>query len=196
MKITMMGYEFNRIMQVCIPCLDKKGNRRVLEHIEIRCAGGVGAATACDGVHLAQCLFEYEGDDGMFMLPRHRNVANGCKITINVKTDKISISDDEETVTRKLCSDVPPNWQKITTGNEENPKAATITLSASRLRRILNSFDSENDAITFEIRGPLDGVVMRGLSTYGLLLPLRTDEQQHLARFVKPGEEDAHENAG
>lgn len=29
-----------------------------------------------------------------------------------------------------------------------------------------------------------------------LLLPLRTDEQQHLARFVKPGEEGAHENAG
>ncbi len=52
MKITMMGFEFNRIMQVCIPALEKKGNRRVLEHIEINCANGIGAATACDAVGL------------------------------------------------------------------------------------------------------------------------------------------------
>lgn len=61
MKITMDGAEFNRIMRVCGPALEKKGNSRpVLEHIEIRCAGGVGAATGCDSVHLAQCRFEYE----------------------------------------------------------------------------------------------------------------------------------------
>lgn len=191
MKITMMGFEFNRIMQVCIPALEKKGNRRVLEHIEIRCAGGVGAATSCDGVHLAQCCFVYDGDDGTFMLPRHRTVANCSRITITVKGDKISISDDEETVTRKLCNDVPPNWQRITAGQEQKPKAATVTLSASRLRRILNSYDSENDAITFEIRGPFDGVVMRGPTTYGMLLPIRIDEQRNLARFVMPGEEGA-----
>lgn len=189
MKITMMGFEFNRIMQVCIPALEKKGNRRVLEHIEIHCANGIGAATASDGFALTHCQFEYEGDDGHFLLPRHRNVANGSKITITVKGDKISISDDEETTTRNLCKDVPPNWRRITAGQEEKPQAATITLSASRLRRILNSFDSENDAVTFEIRGPLVGVVMRGPSTYGMLLPMRTDEQRNLARFVEPGEE-------
>lgn len=189
MKITMDGAEFNRIMRVCIPALDKKGSRPVLEHIEIRCAGGVGAATACDSIHLAQCRFEYEGDDGMFMLPRHRTVSNGSRITINVKGDKISISDGEETVTRNLCKDVPPDWRKIVTGQEEKPQAATITMSASRLRRILGSFDSNNDAVTFEIRGPLVGVVMRGPSTYGMLLPIRVEEGRHLARFVKPGEE-------
>ena len=189
MKITMEGAEFNRIMRTCIPALDKNGTRRVLEYIEIRCAGGVGAATGCDGFHLAQCCFAYEGDDCTFMLPKHRTVSNGSTITISVKGDKISISDGEETVTRSLCKDVPPNWQKIVTGQEEKPQTATITVSASRLRRILGSFDSNNDAVTFEIRGPLDGVVMRGPSIYGMLLPIRTNGQRHLARFVKPGEE-------
>lgn len=189
MKITMDGADFNRIMRVCIPALEKKnGSRRVLEHIEIRCANGIGAATACDGFGLTHCQFEYEGDDGAFMLPRHRTVANGSRITITVRGDKISIADDEETITRPLCKDEPPNWHKITTGNEQKPKAATITMSASRLRRILNGFDRDNDVVTFEIRESLAGVVMRGPSTYGMLLPIRTDEQRNLARFVKPGE--------
>lgn len=191
MKISMMGFEFNRIMQVCIPALEKKGGQhRVLELIEIRCANGVGAATACDGFGLTQCQFEYEGDDGTFMLPRHRSVANGSRITITVKGDKISISDGDETVTRKLCTDVTLDFRKIVSVHEGKQQTASITLSAGRLRRILNAYDRDDDAITFEIRGLLDGVVMRAPHTYGLLLLIRTDEQRNLAKFVKPGEEE------
>lgn len=192
MKITMDGAEFNRIMRVCIPALEKKNGQHIaLEHIEIRCANGVGAATGCNGFWLTQCRFEYEGDDGTFLLPRHRNVANGSRVTITTKGDKISISDGEETVTRKLCDSTTLDFGKIVSTQEEKPQAATITLSAGKLRRILNAYDHDDDAVTFEIREGLAGVVMRAPATYGMLLPLRMDEQRHLARFVKPGEEGA-----
>lgn len=190
MKISMMGFEFNRIMHTCIPALEKKGGpHRVLELIEIRCANGVGAATACDGFSLTQCQFPYEGDDGTFLLPRHRSVANGSRITITVKGDKISVSDGDETITRKLCQDTTLDFRKIVSTNEEKPQAATITVSASRLRRILNAYDHVDDAITFEIRGEIDGVVMRAPNTYGMVLPIRVSGgQRNLAQFVKPGD--------
>ena len=192
MKISMMGFEFNRIMRVCIPALDKSGTRRALERIEIRCAGGVGTATAGDGFCLTQCRFTYDGDDGRFLLPRHRSVSNGARITITVKGDKISVSDDDETVTRKLYDDTHPAWARIVSSIEEKEQNASIILSASRLRRILNSFDNLDDAVSIEIRGGLDGVIMRAPGTFCMLMPIRADEQRHLARFIVPGEGEAN----
>lgn len=190
MKITMLGQTFNRIMRVCSPALEKKGTGRAIEFIEIRCFDGVGTATGCDGITLAHCQFNYEGDNGCFLLPRHRNVANGAEITITAKGDKISVSDGDETITREMHVTLEhPNWQNVVSGIEKEAQRATITMSASRLRRILNSFENNEDVVTFEIRGDLDGVFMRAPHTFALLLPIRTDGQRTLARFVKPGKE-------
>ena len=192
MKITMDGADFNRIMRVCSPALDRKGTRRALEFIEIRCMDGLGTATGCDGITLAHCQFTYEGDDGTFLLPRHRNVANGAEITIVAKGDKISVSDGDETITRDFHGTLEhANWKNVVSGIEKEAQRATITMSASRLRRLLAAFDSDDDAVTFEIRGDIDGVFMRAHQTFALLLPMRTDGQRNLARFVKPGEEGA-----
>ena len=186
MKITMLGLDFNRIMKVCIPALDKVGTRRATEYIEIRCADGIGTATACDGISLAHCQFNYEGDEGCFLLPRHRNVANGALITITIKGNSISVSDGDEKITRALCTDDVPNWGTVVLERAAKRRTASITLSARRLRNIMRSFDSLDDAVTFEIAGDLDSVILRSSRTYGLLLPIRNNGQRNLAQYIRP----------
>lgn len=186
MKITMPGREFNRIMRTCVPALSKDETREALRHIEIRCKGGVGVATASDSFSMAQCCFEYEGDDGVLLLRSHRNVKNDAKITIKAEGKKISVSDESETVVRKLAEHTHPNWKRIVDRCENETTKASIVLNPARLRRILDSFSRDDDNITVEIRGGLDGVVMRGANTFAMLLPVRVDGEQKRARFAYP----------
>lgn len=186
MKITMGGHEFNRIMRTCVPALEKNGSHPALEYIEIRCKDGVGIATACDAFNLAQCCFSYQGDDGVLLLRSHRSVKNDALITIEAKGKKISVSDDSETISRKLAEHTHPNWKTIVDKNERETQRASIVCNPARLRRILDSFSGNDDSVCIEIRGDLDGIVMRGANTYAMLLPIRESEKKKRARFVYP----------
>lgn len=186
MKITMDGREFNRIMRTCVPAISKDDSREALRYIEIRCKGGVGVTTACDGVALAQCHFEYVGDDGVLLLHSHRSVKNDALITIEAKGKKISVSDDSETVVRKLAEHTHPNWKTIVDRNERKTQRASIVCNPARLRRILDSFSGNDDSVFIEIRDDLDGIVMRGANTYAMVLPIRENKEQKRARFVRP----------
>ena len=195
MKITMAGREFNRIMRTCVPAISKDDSREALRHIEIRCKGGVGVATACDAIALAQCRFEYVGDDGVLLLRSHRSVKNDALITIEAKGKKISVSDDTETISRKLAEHTHPNWKTIVDKNERETQRASIVCNPARLRRILDSFSGNDDSVCIEIRGDIDAIVMRGEKSYAMILPIRVDGEQKRARFAYP-EFEAAEGGG
>lgn len=195
MKITLTGRDFNRIMQTCRPALDKTGIREALSCIEFRCKDGRGVASACDGFAMAQCCFSYVGDDGVFLLRSHRNVSNDSDVTITVSANgkKISVSDGTEIVTRDNVNAEYINLGNIVAGLETKKKRATFTISAGRLRKILNSFSATDNAVLFEIRGDLDAVVMRSLDTFALVLPVRCSEKRNVAKFERPVFEEASE---
>lgn len=94
-------------------------------------------------------------------------------------------------MTRKLCEYKHPNWNEIVIKNESAEPKATIIFSAEKLRRILESFPRGDDAVTMEIRGSIDGVVMRGIHTYAILLPKRSNEKLKRAQFIYPEIETA-----
>lgn len=195
MKITLTGYDFNRIMRTCRPAIDKTGLRDVLSCIEFRCKDGRGVASACDGFAMAQCCFSYEGDDGVFLLRSHRSVSNDAVITIrtSVNGNKISVSDGTETFIRHNVNAEYINLGNIVAGLETKKKRATFTISAGRLRKILNSFSATDNAVFFEIRGDLDAVVMRSLDTFALVLPVRCSEKRNVAKFERPVFDEANE---
>lgn len=186
MKITLSGFEFNRIMRTCVPAISRDETRQALAHIEVRCKGGVGVATASDSYSLAQCCFEYEGDDGVFLLRSHRTVKNDSDITIEVKKSKISISDGTEVVTRKACESEHPDWGKIVVGCQKEKQRASIAINPDRLRRILESFSKRDGIVTLEIRGEHDAVVIRSDETYAMVLPLKLDGKHEFAHFTRP----------
>jgi hypothetical protein len=183
----MLGRDFNRIMRTCCPALEKNGAHETLGYIEVRCKDGVGVASACDGFFMAQCRFAYKGDDGIFLLRSHKTVRNDTWVSILVSASgkKISIADDSEIVTRNAVVGDYVDLGKVVAIHEKKKARATITISASRLRRILESFSKNDDAVMFEIRGETDAVIMRGEETYALLLPIR-DERRELAAFARP----------
>lgn len=195
MKITLSGYDFNRIMRTCRPAIDKTGLRDVLSCIEFRCKDGRGVASACDGFAMAQCCFSYEGDDGVFLLRSHRTVSNDTDVSIMISANgkKISVSDGTEIITRDNVVAEYINLGNVVAEHETKEKRATFTINAARLRKILNSFSGINDAVLFEIRGDLDAVIMRNVDTYALLLPVRCNERRNVARFERPVFDEANE---
>lgn len=188
MKITMTGRDFNRIMQVCRPALDRNGIREALNHIEIRCKDGVGVASACDGFVMAQCQFDYKGDDGAFLLCSNRTVKNESNVSIVVSANgkKISIADDSEITTRNACTDEYINLQEVVSRYEKKKQRAGFTINVAQLRRILDSFPKDDNAVLFEIRGEEDAVIIRGRETYALILPVRLHGEKEFATFARP----------
>lgn len=176
MKITISGEDFNRIMRVCIPSLDRMdGVRDYLKYIEVRGKDGHATATACNGFHLAQCTFNYQGDKKIrFLLPRYKVVRKDRDMTITIENGEISITDGEEMTIRKAV-ELPKSWdvQKAVDACAAQPDVRVFGVSRKYLRRLLDSYGSD-DRIIFEVaQDPMAGIIVRNAHTCGLVLPLR-----------------------
>ena len=189
MKITIQGEDFNRIMRTCIPSLDRAdGVREGLKYIEIRGKDGHATATACNGFHLSHCDFSYEGDaECRFLLPRHKTIKNDCFVTVTVENGEISVSDGEETVTRKeIDPESAPDWPGIVWSKQKETGVRRIGVSRKYLRRLLDSYGGD-DTLLLEIpQNPLNPIVIRNAYTWGMVLPVRFNGEPHMQEFSNP----------
>lgn len=193
MKITISGEDFNRIMRVCIPSLDRlDGVRDYLKYIEVRGWDGQATATACNGYHMAQCTFNYQGDTEIrFMLPRYKTVRKDRDMTIVIENGEISIADGEEMTIRK---DFPINekfdMQKVIDMCKAQPNVRVFGVSRKYLRRLLDSFGGD-DHLLFEVaKNHEAGIIVRNAHTCGLVMPLRItpdyEEMRLFQQFTDP----------
>lgn len=189
MKITIQGEDFNRIMRTCIPSLDRAdGVREGLKYIEIRGKDGHATATSSNGFHLSHCAFTYEGDtECHFLLPRHKTIKNDCFVTVTIDNEEISISDGEETLTRKAVDIASmPDFAHIAEKSQKTVGMRRIGVSRKYLRRPLESY-SGDDTLLLEIpKNPIDPIVVRNAHTWGVVLPVRFNGEPHMQEFSNP----------
>lgn len=189
MKITIYGEDFNRIMRTCIPSLDRAdGVREGLKYIEIRGKDGHATATACNGFHLSHCAFTYEGDaECWFLLPRHKTIKNDCFVTVTVEDGEISVSDGEETLTRKaIDTESVPNWPNIAEPRQSEAGVRRIGVSRKYLRRLLESFGGDDTLLLEVPQNPIHAIVVRNAYTWGMVLPVRFNGEPHMQEFSNP----------
>lgn len=178
-KFTLTGTEYNRIMRVCSPALSKDDVRETLRYIEIQCNGqGTGCATALDGFTLAQTRFSMQGPRCKFFLPPAKTVRNDCMIEITLTDEEISISDENETITRKRAKPPLIDHYKILTDAQAHKKRATIAVNPHILIRALKSHAHAREPVFLEIYGMHEPIVLHSHYSCGIVLPMRLDEQQ------------------
>lgn len=166
-------------MRACSPALSKDNVRESLQYIEIQCNGqGVGCATALDGWIMTQTRFSMQGPRCTFLLPPAKTVRNDCTIEITIKGDKISISDEVETITRKLAEVPYVDHHKIGTGAQEHQKRATIAVNPHILMRALKTHAHRGEPVFLEIYGPYEPIVVHSRYSCGLALPVRVDARE------------------
>lgn len=189
MKITIQGEDFNRIMRTCIPSLDRAdGVREGLKYIEIRGKDGHATATSSNGFHLSHCAFTYEGDtECHFLLPRHKTVKNDCFVTVAIDNEEISVSDGEETLTRKAVDIAgAPDWPRIVENGTKEAGVRRVGVSRKFLRRLLDSY-SGDDVLLLEIpKNPIKPIVIRNTYAWGMVLPFRFNGEPHKQEFSDP----------
>lgn len=182
MKITLLGAEFNRIMRICGPALDKRGVRECLGYIEIQCDGqGVGCATACDSYTLAQTRFRCKGDKGTLLIRPFKTVRNDCTIEITDNGEEISISDGAETLTRPRLAGDYINHAKICNAAQDGERKITVAFSPKLLQAVAKSHSGRE--VYFDIYGPNRAVVLHSDHACGLLLPIKINRETKEPEF-------------
>lgn len=174
MKITLSGYDFNRVMRVCTPSLSKDTARLPLMYILFECNGeGIGCATSLDGFTLAQTRFNCEGDACKMMVFQHAKVKDDLGVVIESNGERTSISVDDVTITKN----VPPaeqyvNHTKICKDAQKKKKTITIAFNPNMLSTIVKSHKDHSAPLFFDIYEEQDAVVVHTGVSAGLLLPV------------------------
>lgn len=185
MKITLASEDFNRIMRVCVPALETASSpHESLKYIQVRCNGeGEGCATALDGYTLAQTRFPCTGEACEMLIPKHKNVRKDCIVTIEQKGDEISVSDGIETVTRKAVKGPFAATDAIIRNAQEPETTITVHIDRHRLRNALRSYANSGSVLQLEIRQADGAIIVRGLDSCGLVLPMQVHRELEQARF-------------
>ena len=185
MKVIISGYDFNRIMRVCMPSLSKDTTRLPLMYILLECNGnGTGCATSLDGFTLAQTRFPCEGDACKMLIFPLKKVNNDLPVVIENDGDKTSITSDDTTITKKVpAAGCYVDHTKIAKGAQGKKKTATIAFNPNLLATIIKSHKDHSKPLFFDIYGEDDAVVVSTGESIGLLLPVRVMHERDTPEF-------------
>lgn len=176
MTIKMMGSDFNRIMKVCGPCISRDEARLPLRNIIVECDGqGNGCATAIDGFKLSQLRFKCEGDCGKLFVWPFKKVGKDKEITINCEGGVVSISDGDETVSRKMLPvGTYVDHSKIFKDAIQKEKVVKVSFDPRFLMTMLKALPERvTDCITLEIGDPIQPVILKSGDASGMVCPMR-----------------------
>lgn len=158
MTIKMMGSDFNRIMKVCAPCISREKLRPPLRNIIVECDGqGNGCATALDGFKMTQLRFKCAGDRGKLFVWPFKKVNKDKEITISCADGVVSVSDGEETISRKMLSaDTYVDHTKLFGDAIRKEKVVAVSFNPHHLMTLLKAMpERTNSLITLEIGDPV-----------------------------------------
>lgn len=173
-KITMDYGDYSKMLNACYPALSDEAEWESLQRIEISHDGsGTAYATATDGTIMTQRRFRCEGDAGTFLM-QPVNVRNFRpemgKITIAWDDATVDVSDGKTTVVKSTCRKKDVNRLETARALTSKERRYKIYVDPNLLKRALKGYGSET-SITLEFAGSLDGIIMRGEKTCGVVLP-------------------------
>ncbi len=178
MTIKMMGSDFNRIMKVCAPCISREELRPPLRHIIVECDGqGNGCATALDGFKMTQLRFLCAGDRGKLFVWPFKKVDKDKEITISCTDGVVSISDGDETISRKMLSaDTYVDHSKLFKDAIQKEKVVQVSFNPHHLLTLLRAMpERANSLITLEIGDPVAPVILKSDDAAGMVCPMRVN---------------------
>ncbi len=172
MKIRLDSSVFNDIVKFVSNFVAKGRNARpILTQILLEVENGQLKATASDGHKLGQIMFNGDWEDGSMIIPLVKR--------IKVKeTSYVIIEDDGKNIifetkvgsqSYKKTESTFFNYEK--TLPTKDPKE-TFSMRAGNIADALKAFD-KNETLDIEYRGELDPLVIKGQSTYVMVLPVR-----------------------
>ena len=174
MKITVSGYDFNRIMKTCVPATTKNAFREVLQFIEIASNGEEGCATALDGFIMAQTRFKCSGDTGKFLLFPCKPVPKYVEL-VEIKSEdgRVTVSYGDYSFGRKI----PENYSYVDhfkIANDAQTKKMSIRIAVNPVlaKTIIKSLSDRNEPFFMDIYGDSDPIVVHTKDSVGLLLPM------------------------
>lgn len=176
MTIKLMGSDFNRIMKVCAPCISREEIRLPLRNIIVECDGqGNGCATALDGFKMTQLRFKCAGDRGKLFVWPFRRVDKDKEITICCVDGVVSVSDGDETISRKMLSaDTYVDHAKLFGNAIRKEKVVQVSFNPYHLMTLLKAIpEKANSLITLEIGDPVDPVILKSDDASGMVCPMR-----------------------
>ena len=178
MTIKMMGSDFNRIMKVCAPCISHEEIRQPLRNIIVECDGeGNGCATALDGFKMTQLRFKCAGDRGKLLVWPFRKVGKDKEITISCADGVVSVSDGDETISRKMLSaDTYVDHSKLFKDAIQKEKVVQVSFNPHHLLTLLKAMpERANSLITLEIGNPINPVILKSDDASGMVCPMRVN---------------------
>ena len=176
MTIKLMGSDFNRIMKTCSPCVCSDELREALRYIIVECDGhGNGCATALDGFVMAQLRFKCAGDRGKLFVWPFKKVDKDKEITITCEDGVVSISDGDETISRKMLSaDTYVDHSKFFKDAIQKEKVVQVSFNPYNLMKLLKAMpEKTNECITLEIGDPIAPVILKSGDAAGMACPIR-----------------------
>lgn len=176
MTIKLMGADFNRIMKVCAPCISREELRPPLRNIIIECDGqGNGCATALDGFKMTQLRFLCAGDRGKLFVWPFKKIDKDKEITISCNDGVVSISDGDETISRKMLSaDMYVDHSKLFKDAIQKEKVVQVSFNPHHLLTLLKAMPERSDSlITLEIGDPNSPVILKSNDAAGMVCPMR-----------------------
>ncbi len=176
MTIKLMGSDFNRIMKVCAPCISREELRPPLRNIIVECDGqGNGCATALDGFKMTQLRFKCAGDRGKLFVWPFKKVNEDKEITISCADGVVSVSDGDETISRKMLSaDTYVDHAKLFADAIRKEKVVQVSFNPHHLMTLLKAMpEKANSLITLEIGDPVNPVILKSDDASGMVCPMR-----------------------
>lgn len=180
MKIAIPGYELQRVIKTCKPCVSTDESRPGLTHIELECAdNGIGYATALDGFKMIQTSFSFAGDSGVILLPVLKDIDKHSDYEIELADGMLSVSDGKTKVIRKACDSPFINWRKVAEKTAE--PTFKIGVNPQCLKKVL---DVSGSCVVLEFYDELGGFFVQGDGVTGMVLPVRISTgYDHFRRF-------------
>ncbi len=171
MRIRLSADTFNDIIKFVSKFVAKgRSARPILTQVLLEVENGQLRATALDGVKLGQIAFNGDWEDGSTIIPLVKRVKAR-------ETDYVIIEDDGENIifeTETGSQIYKKTESKFFNYRDALPKSdpkETFSMRAGNIADALKAFD-KNETLDIEYRGELDPLVIKGQSTYAMVLPV------------------------
>lgn len=172
MKIRLDSSVFNDIVKFVSNFVAKGRNARpILTQVLLEVENGQLKATALDGHKLGQIVFSGDWENGSMIIPLVKRVRVKDTIYVIIEDDGENIIFETEMgsqIYKKIESKFF-NYEKALP--TKDPKE-TFSMTAGNIANALSAFHKD-EYVDIEYRGELDPLVIKGQSTYAMVLPVR-----------------------
>ncbi len=172
MKIELTSDMFNEMIKFVSNFVARgKKARPMLTYILLEVENKRLKVTGCDGIKLGQITFSGDWEDGSMIMPLVKRVKVKETDYVNIIEDgkNIILETEVDSQIYKKTGSKFFNYEEVLP--TKNPKE-TFRMRAGNIADALKAFP-KNEYVDIDYRGELDPLVIRGQSTYAMVLPVR-----------------------